>query len=157
MPNMGSKKCNLTNTNLRKIFLRVCEGNTGKISQASFHNLYDAVSASTLEFIMEDWMQTRKTFETKPVKQMSYLSAEFLMGRALNNNLINTGFLEPVKEVLEEMGIDYAIIEEQEPDAGLGNGGLGRLAACFLDSLATLDYPGMAMAFAMSMVCLNKD
>jgi starch phosphorylase len=112
------------------------------ISQASFHNLYDAVSASTLEFIMEDWMQTRKTFETKPVKQMSYLSAEFLMGRALNNNLINTGFLEPVKEVLEEMGIDYAIIEEQEPDAGLGNGGLGRLAACFLDSLATLDYPG---------------
>lgn len=112
------------------------------LSQASLHNLYDAVSASALEFIMVDWMKTRKTYETKPVKQVSYLSAEFLMGRALNNNLINTGFLESVKDVLSEMGIDYARIEEEEPDAGLGNGGLGRLAACFLDSLATLNYPG---------------
>ena len=73
---------------------------------------------------------------------MSYLSAEFLMGRALSNNLINAGIMEGVKDVLQELGIDYNMVEDQEPDAGLGNGGLGRLAACFLDSLATLDYPG---------------
>lgn len=73
---------------------------------------------------------------------MYYLSAEFLMGRALSNNLINAGIMEGVRDVLNDLGIDYNIVEEQEPDAGLGNGGLGRLAACFLDSLATLDYPG---------------
>ena len=113
-----------------------------EISQANKHDLFDAVSASALEVIMENWMATRHEYEKKPTKQLYYLSAEFLMGRALSNNLINAEISDKVKEVLKGMNIDYDMIEDQEPDAGLGNGGLGRLAACFLDSLATLDYPG---------------
>ena len=112
------------------------------ISQANKHDLFDAVSASALEVIMPNWMATRRAIENKPVKQLYYLSAEFLMGRALGNNLINAGIMDQVKEVLKGMNISYDVVEDEEPDAGLGNGGLGRLAACFLDSLATLDYPG---------------
>ena len=112
------------------------------ISQANKHDLFDAVSASALEVIMENWMATRHEYEKKPTKQLYYLSAEFLMGRALSNNLINAEIADEVKKVLKDMNIDFDMVEDQEPDAGLGNGGLGRLAACFLDSLATLDYPG---------------
>ena len=112
------------------------------ITQATKHDLFDAVSASTLEIIMPNWMETRRAYEAKPTKQLYYLSAEFLMGRALSNNLINTGIMDHVREVLKGMNVDYNVIEDEEPDAGLGNGGLGRLAACFLDSLATLEYPG---------------
>ena len=112
------------------------------ITQANKHDLFDAVSASALELIMNNWMETRRQYEKKPTRQIYYLSAEFLMGRALSNNLINAGIQESIKEVLGEMNINYNLIEDEEPDAGLGNGGLGRLAACFLDSLATLDYPG---------------
>ena len=112
------------------------------ISQANEHDLFDAVSASVQELILPSWMATRREYEKKPVKQLYYLSAEFLMGRALSNNLINLGIKDEVKKVLDEMNINFNVIEDEEPDAGLGNGGLGRLAACFLDSLATLDYPG---------------
>lgn len=112
------------------------------IAQANKHDLFDAVSASALELIMDNWMKTRRAYEKKPTRQVYYLSAEFLMGRAMSNNLINTQIKDAVVEVLNGMDIDYTSIEDQEPDAGLGNGGLGRLAACFLDSLATLDYPG---------------
>ncbi|WP_149554445.1 glycogen/starch/alpha-glucan phosphorylase [Treponema pectinovorum] len=112
------------------------------ISQATNHNLFDAVSASVQELIIPAWMATRRQYEKKPVKQVYYLSAEFLMGRALSNNLLNLGIKDEVKKVLKDMDINYDVIEDEEPDAGLGNGGLGRLAACFLDSLATLDYPG---------------
>ena len=112
------------------------------ISQANTHDLFDAVSASVLEFIMPAWMATRREYDKKPVKQCYYLSAEFLMGRALSNNLINMQIKDEVKKVLDDMNINFNQIEDEEPDAGLGNGGLGRLAACFLDSLATLDYPG---------------
>ncbi|MBR1405071.1 MAG: glycogen/starch/alpha-glucan phosphorylase [Treponema sp.] len=112
------------------------------ISQANSHDLFDAVSASVQEVIMPAWMATRNAYEKKPTKQLYYLSAEFLMGRALSNNLINLGIKTEVKKVLEDMNININLIEDEEPDAGLGNGGLGRLAACFLDSLATLDYPG---------------
>ena len=111
------------------------------ISQANKHDLFDAVSASALEIIMPNWMETRKEYEAKPTKQLYYLSAEFLMGRALSNNLINAGIMDQVKEVLNGMNINFDMIEDEEPDAGLGNGGLGRLAACFLDSIATLQYP----------------
>ncbi|MCR5698034.1 MAG: glycogen/starch/alpha-glucan family phosphorylase, partial [Treponemataceae bacterium] len=113
-----------------------------KISQASKHDLFDAVSAASLDIIMEKWMQTRKLYEQKPTRQVYYFSAEFLMGRAMSNNLINAQIKDAVEEVLKEIDVDYTSIEDEEPDAGLGNGGLGRLAACFLDSLATLDYPG---------------
>ena len=112
------------------------------ITQATKHDLFDAISASALEIIMPNWMETRRAYEAKPTKQLYYLSAEFLMGRALSNNLINTGIMDHVREVLKGMNVDYNVIEDEEPDAGLGNGGLGRLAACFLDSLATLEYPG---------------
>ncbi len=112
------------------------------ISQATKHDLFDAVSASALEIIMPNWMETRRTYDAKPTKQLYYLSAEFLMGRALSNNLINAEIEKQVKEVLKGMNINFDVVEDEEPDAGLGNGGLGRLAACFLDSLATLQYPG---------------
>ena len=112
------------------------------LSQATKHDLFDAVSASALDLIMDNWMKTRAAYEKKPTRQVYYLSAEFLMGRAMSNNLINAQIKDAVVEVLKEMEIDYTSIEDDEPDAGLGNGGLGRLAACFLDSLATLDYPG---------------
>lgn len=112
------------------------------ISQANKHDLFDAVSASALELIMPNWMETRQQYEKKNTKQLYYLSAEFLMGRALSNNLMNAKIKNVVIEVLQGMNIDFNMIEDEEPDAGLGNGGLGRLAACFLDSLATLDYPG---------------
>lgn len=112
------------------------------ISQANRHDLFDAVSASVQEIIMPAWMATRSQYEKNPTKQVYYLSAEFLMGRALSNNLINLGIKDEVIEVLKGMNINFNLIEDEEPDAGLGNGGLGRLAACFLDSLATLDYPG---------------
>ncbi|MEE0133845.1 MAG: glycogen/starch/alpha-glucan phosphorylase, partial [Treponema sp.] len=111
-------------------------------TQTSKHDLFDAVSATALDVIMPNWMETRRQYTHKPTRQVYYLSAEFLMGRALGNNLINTGIKDAVVEVLKDLDIDYNILEDEEPDAGLGNGGLGRLAACFLDSLATLDYPG---------------
>ena len=111
-------------------------------TQTSKHDLFDAVSATALDVIMPNWMETRRQYTAKPTRQVYYLSAEFLMGRALGNNLINTGIKDAVVEVLKDLDIDYNILEDEEPDAGLGNGGLGRLAACFLDSLATLDYPG---------------
>ncbi|MCQ2595536.1 MAG: glycogen/starch/alpha-glucan phosphorylase [Treponemataceae bacterium] len=112
------------------------------ITQANQHDLFDAVSASSAELIMDNWMKTRREYEKKPTRQVYYLSAEFLMGRALSNNLINTKIKDSVVEVLKSLNVDYNLVEDEEPDAGLGNGGLGRLAACFLDSLATLDYPG---------------
>jgi starch phosphorylase len=112
------------------------------IVHASQHDLYDAVSASIMAIIMKKWMATRHEYEKCPVRQVYYFSAEFLMGRALSNNMINAGIKEEVKKVLSDMNLNYNLLEDEEPDAGLGNGGLGRLAACFLDSLATLDYPG---------------
>ena len=112
------------------------------IAHANSHDLYDAVAACTREMITSNWMATRTEYEKNPCKQLYYFSAEFLMGRALSNNLINLKIKDAVKEVLNGMNIDYNLVEDQEPDAGLGNGGLGRLASCFLDSLATLDYPG---------------
>ncbi|HZK19777.1 MAG TPA: glycogen/starch/alpha-glucan phosphorylase [Treponemataceae bacterium] len=112
------------------------------ISQATKHDLYDAVSASAMDIIIDNWMATRREHEKKSVRELSYLSAEFLMGRAMSNNLINIDIKDDVKAILKDMGISYTAIEDQEADAALGNGGLGRLAACFLDSLATLNYAG---------------
>ena len=112
------------------------------IAHANSHDLYDAVAACTREMITSNWMATRAEYEKNPVKQLYYFSAESSMGRASSNKLINLKIKDAVKEVLNGMNIDYNLVEDQEPDAGLGNGGLGRLASCFLDSLATLDYPG---------------
>lgn len=112
------------------------------LKDASPRDIFYSVSSAVMDYITDNWIATREQYEKKPVKQMYYLSAEFLMGRALGNNLMNLCIKEEVKKVLKELGLDYNLIENEEPDAGLGNGGLGRLAACFLDSLATLDLPG---------------
>ena len=112
------------------------------LKEATPTEIYYAVSRTVLDFIVEDWYNTKKTYNECETKKMYYFSAEFLMGRYLTNNLINLGMHGVIKEVLEELGIDINIIEDSEQDPALGNGGLGRLAACFLDSLATLKYPG---------------
>ncbi len=125
-----------------KIRLRLKRRYGKDLSEASNHDIYDAVSAATMEYVLDNWMATRKAFEQNPAKQMFYISAEFLMGRALGNNLLNLGYQDVIREVLTDLGFDYNIIEDEEADAGLGNGGLGRLAACFLDSLASMDLPG---------------
>ena len=110
------------------------------ISEATKQQIFQAVSYAAKDAIMDAWIATQKEYEEKDPKTVYYMSMEFLMGRALGNNLINLTFYDEVKEVLEELGCDINVIEDEEPDAALGNGGLGRLAACFLDSLATLGY-----------------
>ena len=112
------------------------------LENATKREIFDAVSKSAMNIITKDWLITKSTYEKEEVKQAYYLSAEFLMGRAFSNNLVNLTIYSQVREVLDELKIDVNIIEDQEEDAGLGNGGLGRLAACFLDSLATLGLPG---------------
>ena len=110
------------------------------ISEATKQQIFQAVSYAAKDAIMDAWIATQKEYDEKDPKTVYYMSMEFLMGRALGNNLINLTFYDEVKEVLEELGCDINVIEDEEPDAALGNGGLGRLAACFLDSLATLGY-----------------
>lgn len=111
------------------------------IETATKQQIYQAVAFALRDLITDRWIATHKTYEEKDAKIVYYLSMEFLMGRALGNNLINLMAKKEVEEALAELGINYNDIEEEEPDPGLGNGGLGRLAACFLDSLATLEYP----------------
>ena len=111
-----------------------------EIEEATPQQIFQAVSYAVKEAIVDDWLATQKTYEKEDPKTVYYMSMEFLMGRALGNNLINMTAYKEVKEALDEMGIDLNVVEDQEPDAALGNGGLGRLAACFLDSLATLGY-----------------
>ena len=111
-----------------------------EVEEATPQQLFQAVSYAVKEAIIDDWLATQKQYEKDDPKIVYYMSMEFLLGRALGNNLINMTAYKEVKEALEEMGIDLNVIEDQEPDPALGNGGLGRLAACFLDSLATLGY-----------------
>ena len=111
------------------------------IEEATKQQVFQAVSYAVKDIIIDDWFETQNLYEKQNVKTVYYMSMEFLMGRALGNNLINMTAYQEVKEALDEMGIDLNVIEDEEPDAALGNGGLGRLAACFMDSLATLNYP----------------
>ena len=110
------------------------------IEEATQEQIFQAVSYSVKDVIIDNWLATQKAYEEQDPKIVYYMSMEFLMGRALGNNLINLCAYGEVKEALEELGFDLNCIEDQEPDPALGNGGLGRLAACFLDSLATLNY-----------------
>ena len=119
--------------NVRTLFRR-------EIEEASQQQIFQAVGYAVKDAIMDAWIATQREYDKKDPKIVYYMSMEFLMGRALGNNLINLTFYDEVKEALEEIGLDLNVIEDQEPDAALGNGGLGRLAACFLDSLATLGY-----------------
>ena len=128
---------------LKKSITRELRANFGKtIEEAHEYELYYAVSRAALEYVVEKWYNTKKTYAKKQAKQTYYLSAEFLMGRFMGNNLINLRINDVIRETLDEFGVDINKLEDSEMDAGLGNGGLGRLAACFLDSLATLKLPG---------------
>lgn len=111
------------------------------LDEASQQEIYQAVAKTVKEVIIDNWLATQKTFDKEDPKIVYYMSMEFLMGRALGNNLINLTAYEEVQEALKEIGLDINVIEDQEPDPALGNGGLGRLAACFLESLTTLGYP----------------
>ena len=121
-------------SNVRMLFRR-------KLEEATPQQIYQALAYSVKDDIIDNWIETHKAYEKQDKKMVYYMSMEFLMGRALGNNMINLLCYDDVRETLEELGLDLNLIEDQEPDAALGNGGLGRLAACFLDSLATLGYP----------------
>ena len=110
------------------------------LEEATQEQIFQAVSYTVKDVIIDNWLKSQKAYEKQDPKIVYYMSMEFLMGRALGNNLINLGAYGEVREALEELGLDINCIEDQEPDPALGNGGLGRLAACFLDSLATLNY-----------------
>lgn len=127
-------------------FIREVKGNVKNLyrktlEEASVQEVYQAVAYTVKDVIIDQWLATQKTFEKEDPKILYYMSMEFLMGRALGNNLINLTAYKEVSEALKEIGFDINAIEDQEPDPALGNGGLGRLAACFMESLATLGYP----------------
>lgn len=110
------------------------------LNEATPQQIFQAVSYAVKDIIVDNWLETQQKYEEEDPKMVYYFSMEFLMGRALGNNILNLSVYHQVQEVLEELGLDLNAIEDEEPDAALGNGGLGRLAACFLDSLATLGY-----------------
>lgn len=120
--------------NVKSLFRRDME-------EATNEQIYQAVAYAVKDLIIDDWIKSQKEYKKQNKKTVYYLSMEFLMGRALGNNMINLTHYKEMAEALEELGLDINVIEDQERDAALGNGGLGRLAACFLDSLATLGYP----------------
>ena len=120
--------------NVRRLFRKTIE-------EADDQEIFQAVSVAVKDVIIDQWMATQKEFDKQDPKIVYYMSMEFLMGRALGNNLINLTAYKEEKEALSELGFDLNAIEDQEPDPALGNGGLGRLAACFMESLATLGYP----------------
>ena len=125
------------------------------LEEATPQQVFQAVSYAIKEQIVDNWMETQEAYEKEDPKMVYYMSMEFLMGRALGNNMINLQSYKEVKEALAEMTLDLNAIENQEPDAALGNGGLGRLAACFLDSLATLGYPAYGCAEARASVSVR--
>jgi starch phosphorylase len=125
----------------RSILYNVMNMFRKNLEEATPQQIFQAASYSIKDRVIGNWMNTQEAYDKEDPKTVYYMSMEFLMGRALGNNMINLQAYQGAKEVLEELGVDINMLEDQEPDAALGNGGLGRLAACFLDSLATLGYP----------------
>lgn len=109
--------------------------------RAGTHDIYKALAYTMRDFLVENWINTQKSYYTKKQKRVYYLSLEFLIGRSLGNSLINMGFYDLVNKAVDDLGFDLAAVREEEEDAALGNGGLGRLAACFMDSIATMKIP----------------
>jgi len=143
---MGAPK---TSEHNRNLFVRLIEHHirftlAKRRTDLSKHDWYRATAMVVRDMLVEKMLGTRAAFERKDAKKLYYLSLEFLIGRSLENNLFNLGILDICREYLSENGMDLYPLFEEEPDAALGNGGLGRLAACFLDSLATMDMPGYA-------------
>ena len=110
------------------------------LEEANEQQIYQAVAYTVKDTIIDNWLETQKAYEKEDPKTVYYLSMEFLMGRALGNAMINLKEYKEISEALDELGININLVEDEERDPALGNGGLGRLAACFLDSLATLGY-----------------
>ena len=139
----------MANTNLKfdkAAFKKEVEANVKTLyrktlKEANKQQIFQAVSYAIKDTIIENWLETQKAYDEKDPKIVYYMSMEFLMGRALGNSMINLTCYKEVKEALDELGFDINAIEDEEPDAALGNGGLGRLAACFLDSMATMNIP----------------
>lgn len=119
--------------------------------------MYKAVSMSVLDILLEKKNLFKRKVKAQKAKQVYYLCMEFLVGRSLKTNLYNLGIVENYRKALDSYGYDLNELYDQENDAGLGNGGLGRLAACFMDSLASLDYPATGFQFVMNMVYSNKN
>ena len=119
--------------NIRTLFRKT-------LDEASQQEIFQAVSHTVKDEVINQWMETQQTMKKDDPKVVYYMSMEFLMGRALGNNLINMTIYQTVAEALEEIGLNLNAIEDEEPDPALGNGGLGRLAACFMESLSTLGY-----------------
>lgn len=127
----------------KAVFIHKLQTMHGKsLDEASLHDQHTALGGLIRDFISQNWIQTNRQYSDSGVRQVYYFSMEFLLGKLMDMNLINTGLKEICQEALTELGIDLDELEEEEPDAGLGNGGLGRLAACFLDSMAALGLPG---------------
>ncbi len=131
-------------TAIRRAFVDHVEYTRGKnFDAAGAWDRYMALALTVRDRLAKSWVRTARRYYQRDAKRAYYLSAEYLLGRALGNNLISMGLWEPTRDALRELGVDLTTLLEMEPDAGLGNGGLGRLAACFLDSMATLDMPGI--------------
>ena len=122
-----------------------------EIEEASEVEVYQAVAFAIKDIILDEWIATYKKYEKDDVRVLYYLSMEFLPGRLLGNIIINLSECKEIKEVIDELGFDLNLIEDREPDPALGNGGLGRLAACFLDSLATIGYPAIGCRYKVSL------
>ena len=135
--------------NCRRLFRK-------ELDEATPQEQYQSVSYAVKDMIVENWIATQKQLTKDDPKIVYYMSMEFLMGRALGNNLINMTAYEDVKEALDELGIDLNFVEDQEPDPALGNGGLGRLAACFLDSLASLGYAAYGCGIRSSDMIITR-
>lgn len=130
--------------NIKTLYRRTLE-------EATEQQIFQAVSYAIKDVVVDNWMATQKEYEKKDPKIVYYMSMEFLMGRALGNNLINLRAYKEVAEALDELGVDLNLVEDQEPDPALGNGGLGRLAACFLDFSCNLKLCGIRLWYSLSL------
>jgi starch phosphorylase len=139
----GCGPVQLTGTNDALYERHLIFDNVMEAAEIGARERFEAVARSVRDVLSQRWIQTEKTYEVKDPKRVYYLSMEFLIGRSLANNVTNLLLEDIVKESVEEKKLDWYELLEQEPDAGLGNGGLGRLAACFLDSMATMEIPAV--------------